>query len=116
MTPEERKLQIDTLHNEIDSLETKLYELIDTCPHEIKDTMPRVRHPEWGTGSAKCVICGSDFGWYCSKSPDHICYYFTNDRGKVQLKNGTEVDVEEHDKEYESDDDCLFCHLPDERK
>ena len=37
-----------------------------------------------------CAICGEDFGWWCPKSPNHICEY----------KYGG----------------CIYCGEPDERK
>lgn len=40
---------------------------------------------------AVCKICGSQFGWYCEKSPVHHC-------------------------EYEMSENCIHCGSPEERK
>lgn len=83
----------------------ELNDLIRECPHEFRDKM-----------SAYCSICKRDFGWYCPKSPDHTCYYYS-DNGFVELRNGEKVPVPEgHDKRWESYDCCVFCNEPDERK
>jgi hypothetical protein len=42
--------------------------------------------------SARCQICGDDFGWWCPKSPNHQCDY------------------------PEGEEQCRFCGEPDERK
>lgn len=69
--------------------------------------------------SAVCDICEDHFGWHCPESPDHTCHYYTNrDTGKIELLDGTVVDVPnpDHDPHYETDDFCLFCHAPEERR
>lgn len=69
-------------------------------------------------GGADCKVCGEDLGWYCPESPDHTCYYYTNSHGTITLRNGKEVQVPDpdHNVKYETYDDCLFCHQPEERK
>jgi hypothetical protein len=58
-----------------------------------------------------------DHGWDCPESPDKKCHYFTNEAGKVVLKKGVEVDPPQgHDSDNESDDWCIFCGAPEERK
>lgn len=53
------------------------------CHHKIiKDTRCEI---------AVCSICGSQFGWYCDKSPTHHC-------------------------EYEVGENCIHCGQPEERK
>ena len=65
---------------------------------------------------AVCSICNQHFGWWCPDSPDHSCHYYSKD-GKVELRNGSLVDVpKNHDPYYETDDCCIFCENPDERK
>jgi len=61
--------------------------------------------------------------WYCEKSPDHRCYYYTDgkdEQGYYVLDiNNNKIYIEGHtdkDEEYESDDCCLFCGQPEERK
>ena len=70
--------------------------------------------------SAVCEVCAHDFGWYCPKSPDHTCYYYShekNDRRVVDLINGKEHKLPEaYNHANESDDWCIFCGQPDERK
>ena len=66
---------------------------------------------------ATCVFCHRNWGWFCSKSPDNACHYFTEPDGSVRLINGTNVDPPEgHDPEFESYDWCIYCEEPDERK
>lgn len=48
---------------------------------------------EWRSDGAWCESCGLDMGWYCPKSPDHICQYEKGDS-----------------------DCCDFCEMPSERK
>lgn len=50
---------------------------------------------DWNDGcyNASCAICGQDFGWWCPKSPNHICEY-----------------------EGHGHYGCKFCGEPDERK
>ena len=66
--------------------------------------------------SASCDICDESLGWKCPNSPDGVCKYFTYDGVHVELINGDTVETPKHDYEYESDDTCLFCGHPDERK
>lgn len=64
----------------------------------------------------KCNQCGEWFGWYCPKSEDFVCHYESRDK-KVTLIDGERVDVPEgHDPKNESDDYCIFCGSPQERK
>jgi hypothetical protein len=54
----------------------------------------------WSFGGAYCLICNEDFGWYCPTSPTKHCDY---------------TQPEDSYHEYD-EDDCRYCHLPDERK
>lgn len=89
------------------------------CWHEIKE----------GTyGRGTCIICGSKrwFGWYCPKSPDHLCKYFSKYDEEKKLRfvmsiNGERIYLsEKYTKNYneytESEDECIYCWLPQERK
>lgn len=115
-------IDADTQNSDIDTTEYKeiLYsvhihknhaqdiftQLEKSCKHNIKQ--------KWS--SATCDICDKYFGWYCPDSPDHACHYYSNE-GKVELLDGTLMNVpEDHDPSYETDDDCMFCHQPEERK
>lgn len=58
---------------------------------------------------------------YCPDSPDHVCHYFTEKNsvvaGKVALiPAGFALPTQEIDPERETEDSCLFCGNPDERK
>ena len=70
--------------------------LLDTCPHKIIPNNLKIDEElklnRWASTGAYCEICGKDFGWWCPKSPSHVCSYF------------------------KSEDDCDFCHMPKERK
>jgi len=69
--------------------------------------------------SLVCLTCGKSFGWYCIKSPDHTCHYRSTN-GKIELIDGTMIDRPKSkyspDPEYENEDSCIFCGLPEERK
>ena len=55
-------------------------------------------------------------GWECKNSPDGVCHYYSN-KGTVHLNNGDAFKLpDDHDKEDESEDCCLFCGQPEERK
>jgi len=81
--------------------------------------------------SAECSVCEKNLGWYCGKSIDHVCHYFSVERRgnkrSIKLLDNTYVDVppriieegvppEPHDPDNETDDECLFCGLPEERQ
>ena len=55
-----------------------------------------------GYAGARCIICNNDLGWYCPKSPDHLCNYY-----------GIHGD---NNYPYLDEDDCIYCHEPEERK
>jgi hypothetical protein len=109
MTPEERKQRLVELSEYVN----EYYQILGTCPHQVKRGLD--------SDSAICEICGRRTGWWCPKSPDNMCYYFSeNINGiyihKVRLADGTLVDVPEgHNPDNESDDWCIFCGLPNER-
>lgn len=96
-------------HDELDALHRRLA----PCKH------PTTSKKE---ESHYCQQCKSYVGegWWCPDSPDHHCYYFTEEGFEsryVVLKDGTEYHFHKgHDAEYETDDCCLFCCQPDERK
>lgn len=66
--------------------------------------------------TARCTHCNEDFGWFCPDSPDNRCHYFTDDAGQVTLVNGQKEWPAPHDRRYETEDRCLFCGNPQERK
>jgi len=112
----ELKQQIKYIEQDISEKEEDLHLIIKNCPHEFRELTPKQIKNEWMSESATCLICGTDFGWRCNKSPDHVCHYFSVD-GQIELFDGTKVNVpEDHDSSYENDDECIFCGMPDERK
>jgi hypothetical protein len=79
------------------------------CPHAVT---PR----EGYDGRTSCSLCGRDLGWYCPRSPDHLCHYFS-DEGRVELLDGESVPVPPgHDPGRECYEWCLYCRQPEERK
>jgi hypothetical protein len=74
--------KIDLLRRYINDNQQILHRLIRKCQHLI------VRRID----SAICDICGTNFGWYCEKSPTKYCDY----------KAGSEF--------------CIHCKISDERK
>lgn len=57
-----------------------------------------------------------DDGWDCPESLDKVCHYYSVN-GMVKLNNGKEVKMpESHDPTMESEDWCIFCGEPEERK
>jgi hypothetical protein len=80
--------------------------LISSCNHSV------VNYHD----CAQCVICEEIFGHWCSNSPDHACHYYT-DFGEIVLVDGSRIAAPlEHDVEYETDDSCIYCMDPEERK
>ena len=102
MTPTERKLRIKSLKEE-------LHLLYQECTHEETET--------YGFSESKrCKACDKDLGWGCKESPDGVCHYYTADK-KVKLAGGILVDPpKDHDFECETDDSCIYCGEPEERK
>lgn len=100
------------LKKKLKKAKAKYEEFKKDCKHSIA-----YNHCEtFGDGSAWCSVCGEHFGWYCPDSPDHGCHYDSY-QGMVELSDGTKVPVPKyHDADYETDDDCIFCHQPNERK
>lgn len=108
--------------------------LLKNCKHSIAYSVDH-SYPEFGPdGNCWCNICNEHFGHYCPESPDHGCHYYTEDDGlHVKLFTGEIVrkPIDPHDptnwagqmitvddncKQWETDDVCLFCGAPDERK
>lgn len=55
--------------------------------------------------------------WECANSPDGDCHYYTDEHNVIKLNDGTTYNMgSDHDRENESDDCCLFCGEPEERK
>jgi hypothetical protein len=113
MTHDERRKKLRELHEEIRHLKSG-------CTHEVAVQKPRIIRGVPYYSHASCMGCSEDFGWYCPKSPDHVCHYFSDD-DQVELITGIKVPIPviedyDHDPKYETFDSCLFCGHPDERK
>lgn len=108
LTPEQEafKLRLLQVKTAVKFAQAELDRLRDTCPHMIVS-----RHE-----SAYCAVCGEGFGWSCPNSPDKCCHYYTV-KGFVELINGEKVKpADDHDSNFETDDSCIFCGDPEERK
>ena len=111
-TPREKILEY------LENPELKLMDLDhllwNLCPHDA----PKIQSGD----SSKCSECKALLGgWWCPDSPDNSCYYSSekdkSSNSVVKLEDGREIPLDkDHDPEYETSDDCLFCHQPDERK
>ena len=113
MSDEKRIKELDRIIAEAQRERSKLVAAHVCVIPEKSAPSTRYGYEDWGSAQCKC---GKYHGWYCPKSPDHRCYYFTQ-AGKVLMKDGTLEDPPpEHDTDYESDDWCVFCGSPDERK
>lgn len=103
--------------------EEAIRELKRNCHHVIPEQEPDEYGGYWG---AECAGCGERFGWYCPSSPDHACHYYTEEdeddpRPHVLSINGekiylTEKQIAQVEDWGESDDYCIFCGHPEERK
>lgn len=61
--------------------------------------------------SAICSVCGKDLGWWCPDSPNNVCEYYGNHRGGRLIGRQWEFTGE-----WTDEDDCIYCHQPEERK
>lgn len=116
------KVQISLLRSEVRQVTRNLNEKLQQCTH-ITHLPPK--QDKWGGyGSLDCDICGINMGWGCAESPDHVCHYFSTLRDGVrgvQLYGGVfhvipELNEPNYKHIYETDDICLFCGQPEERK
>jgi hypothetical protein len=113
------------LKNKLDELQSIInrcqreYDLVkETCQHELIELTQKELNDEWMSEGADCLVCGEDFSmaWRCKCSPDSVCHYYSKD-GKVKMIDGTLVDIPKgHNPEWETDDACIFCGMPEERK
>lgn len=105
-TEKEQRLTLQTIEQFKNNVEHEFFQLKDTCKHHIINN----------GDDAICKICEDSFGWWCPESKDHCCHYFS-ENGIIRLNDGTYVKVpKDHDEQYETYDDCIFCHAPEERK
>ncbi len=134
LTPEQLALQaqLKAQKEVIDAAEEEYQRLRGTCmkhlllppmTDELRDGLRKGSPWTWKYDYASCDVCKQSFGYRCpgKDSPDEVCHYFTEDQdGKnmVLLSNGEYVEYTdpEHSPDHESDDYCLYCGSPQERK
>lgn len=118
-----QRVALKMLRNDLIKIQQNIGKIESNCKHKLIQfgATPKFKHE----GSAKCEDCDRFFGWWCPNSPDKMCHYqtyeiqgFLLNARAVELVDGTEHIIYNYDvnPEYENDDDCLFCHEPDERK
>lgn len=65
---------------------------------------------------AECTECSTCIGHYCSGSPDKKCHYYSQNK-ELTLQDGTKYQLpEDYEDDYETEDCCIFCGEPEERK
>jgi len=57
--------------------------------------------------SAQCEVCGKWLGWWCPDSPNHVCEYYGKHPSWYNPYG---------EEEFYNEDDCIYCHEPEERK
>ena len=115
------KKTIEEARAKVQLAERELWRLMGKCKHSFKPLTQNQLKDKWMSESAFCDTCGVHFGWRCKKSPDSVCHYHT-EGGAVDLIEGT-PDFFKYRKtgnwtseDNESDDCCVYCGHPDERK
>ena len=125
LTPEQQQLKkifndkLEEIENEISAAQQKKTSLIHSCNHCFPE-IDRKRDSDFRTEqlsyNAYCLICNSRFGHLCLESPDKVCHYYSKN-GQVELVDKTFAQVPPgHDAKFETDDCCIFCGWPEERK
>ena len=101
LEPAKRRALLEGLRAQMKPIQAEIYFLEGTCTHTVKALTETAeeyyKKDEWRCDSGHCAACGEDMGWYCPVALNHICNY------------------EQEDGTY-NDDDCIHCHMPDERK
>lgn len=126
------KAELHVMKMMLAPLRKRYQDLKKTCPHNIVCNVCHTNEKEcapdreFGHLGAECDICelGSEFdedlGWFCPDSPDHLCHYFSQEHNQqrcVELLSGQLHPLSlNHKREWETDDQCIFCGNPDERK
>jgi len=110
------KKELADLKATVSIAQTELYNKENSCTHELRELTQWELKDKWMSEGAHCLICGTLWGWRCKHSPDSVCHYSSHE-GKVKMIDGTRVDVPNgHNPEYENEDECIFCGMPEERK
>jgi hypothetical protein len=100
----------------------ELTRVVKECKHVLRPLSDGELEDEWMSIWARCSICGKDYGhWRCKKSPDSVCHYYSHDDVQstrvIDLLDGKIAPIPTgHDRRFESEDHCIFCGMPDERK
>lgn len=116
MSPLDRKFRIESLKKQLKEIHQKLEVLKNSCVHRFMPLTQEELKDKWCSVSAICTVCDKDFGWRCKNSIDGVCHYYSND-GFIDLIDGRKVPTPpEHGPDYETDDSCIFCGQPSERK
>lgn len=93
---------------------SRLSKTIDEFIIQLKAAKSKCKHKINKNGV--CTRCGEDFGWWCPKSPDHVCHYYTLD-DEVPLIDGRRARApKKHNPFHETGDSCIYCGEPEERK
>ena len=111
MTPKQQKLQNRRLEleEELWKIQRQLFDISAACAEHVvidgrvlysptKETVVNTHEglPEdWNDGcySVSCAVCGKQLGWHCPVNPKGYCEY-----------------------DEENGEDCIHCHIPQERK
>jgi 8-oxo-dGTP pyrophosphatase MutT (NUDIX family) len=100
------KCEIAKAYKETLVANSKFNALINGHKHIIVPSDPdffeQLKKDKWSSTGALCTICDNHFCgfnliWYCPKSPTGLCNY-------------------EHLNGHYNEDDCIYCHMPYERK
>ena len=100
----------------LEDLQRALFELQDACQCEFRELTADELDDEWMSVGARCLKCGQGRGWRCKESPDSVCHYRSRNRCIKLLGGALYALPDDYDDSNESDDWCVFCGLPDERK
>ena len=113
------KRVLQNAKTEIRKIEAKYQAVRNICIHVVNPEFT----DKYQCDVAYCEVCNKTFGWKCPESPDHVCYYYTdglkNCVSVVELIDKTIHPLENHtfnDVQGETEDCCLFCGQPQERK
>ena len=114
MSPDERRAAIKDSRAE-------LHKLLEGCEHRFRPLSEEELADLWMSTGAWCDVCHYSFGWRCKISPDSVCHYFSVDQGgklspQIDGDPVTFPQGEYGGPDSESDDWCLFCGMPEERK
>ena len=118
LTEEQKSLKhmIDNTDHAIDKMASVRRKLALQCRHVLRPLTPEEIADQWMSVEAECLVCKTPFGWRCQDSPDGVCHYFSHD-GLVKMIDGTMVPVPpDHNGKCETDDQCMWCGMPEERK